>query len=175
MTVTDTLDRAELVRLYDEHSPELYRYAYRLLGAQELAEECVADTFTRFLKALQEKRGPRNHLRAYLYRIAHNWIIDYFRKQKPVDGLDEHAEFIQAEQVSPENQVINNELAGQIRQYLARLTPEQSQVVALKHLEGMSNEEVAEIMERNVGSVKALNSRALENFRKFMRQDGLAI
>jgi len=168
-------DQNALAMIYDQYSTALYKYAYRQTGSQQLAEDCVAETFSRFLNAMQQKRGPRNYLRPYLYRIAHNWIIDQFRSQKPADGLDEHAEFIESKQVGVEARIIGEETAVQLRQYIKRLNSDQHQVIALKHLEGMSNQEVAEIMGRSVGSVKALNSRALENLRKFMRQDGLEV
>ena len=66
------LDIKALARIYDTYSPGIYRYAMRLLGEMTVAEDCVAETFARFLKAMQERRGPRDHLQAYLYRIAHN-------------------------------------------------------------------------------------------------------
>jgi RNA polymerase sigma-70 factor (ECF subfamily) len=72
-----------LAAIYDAYSPRIYAYAMRLLGDYDLAEECVAETFTRFLQALYVGRGPRNNLRAYLYRTAHNWITDRFRRQPP--------------------------------------------------------------------------------------------
>ena len=84
----DLLQRASkietqaLAEIYDSYSPGIYRYAMRLLGDMTLAEDCVAETFARFLKSLQEQRGPRNNLKAYLYRIAHNWIVDHYRKDK---------------------------------------------------------------------------------------------
>ena len=46
---TNQIDKHALVDLYDEHNEALYRYAYRLLGGQELAEDCVSEVFTRFL------------------------------------------------------------------------------------------------------------------------------
>ena len=72
-----------LAAIYDRFSPGLYRYAWRLLGDVHLAEECVAETFSRFLHALQGGRGPQEYLQAYLYRVAHNWITDYYRRRTP--------------------------------------------------------------------------------------------
>ena len=74
MTYTETelitkarqLDVDALTEIYDEISPGIYRYAYRLLGDQNLAEDCVSETFSRFLNKLSEKKGPNQYLRAYL-------------------------------------------------------------------------------------------------------------
>jgi DNA-directed RNA polymerase specialized sigma24 family protein len=51
-----------LAEIYDTYRPGLYRYAMRLLGDASLAEDCVAETFARFLKALHTRQGPREHL-----------------------------------------------------------------------------------------------------------------
>ena len=67
-------DRQALTEIYDRYSTALYAYAMRLLGNPELAEECVADTFQRFLLALRAGGGPDGYLKAYLYRIAHKEI-----------------------------------------------------------------------------------------------------
>jgi RNA polymerase sigma-70 factor (ECF subfamily) len=164
-------DQNALVLIYDRYSPALYKYAYRQTGRQQTAEDCVAETFTRFLDMLKRNKGPRKHLRAYLYRIAHNWITDQFRKPGTEVGLDEKIELIEEEQVSTEGKIIQQETAKRLRKHLLKLKPDQRQVIVLKHLEGMNNAEAAETMGRNVGSVKALNSRALNNLRKFMRED----
>ena len=83
------LETKALTEIYDTYSPGMYRYAMRLLGDATLAEDCVAETFTRFLDALQKRRGPRDHLQAYLYRIAHNWVVDSYRQQKDDSALDD--------------------------------------------------------------------------------------
>ena len=76
-------DQQALGEIYDTYSPRLYRYAMRLLGEVELSEDCVAETFSRFLHALHGGGGPTDYLQAYLYRVAHNWITDQYRRQPP--------------------------------------------------------------------------------------------
>ena len=77
-----------LEEIFDCYSPGIYRYAFRLLGDTELARECMAETFSRFLNALKREGGPDNYLQAYLYRIAHNWITDHYRSSNPTIPLD---------------------------------------------------------------------------------------
>src|SRR5512135_260929 len=76
-------DAEALEEIFDTFSPGIYRYAYRLLGDEELARECMSETFSRFLGALQRNSGPNAYLQAYIYRIAHNWITDYYRTKTP--------------------------------------------------------------------------------------------
>ena len=77
------IETQTLAEIYDQYSPGLYRYAMRLLGDVQLAEDCVAETFSRFLRVLHAGGGPREYLQAYLYRVAHNWITDQYRRTNP--------------------------------------------------------------------------------------------
>jgi RNA polymerase sigma-70 factor (ECF subfamily) len=171
--IKDLLDGARqfdpdsLAEIYDLFSPGLYAYGMRLLGETSLAEECVSETFSRLLKALKAGAGPKEYLQAYLYRIAHNWITDRFRRQDPPSFLLED-EIVDTEMPDPEAEF--NRLAEQkrIRKALRLLTPEQRQVVVLRFIEGWENEEVASALEKPVGAVKALQHRALQNLRKML-------
>jgi RNA polymerase sigma-70 factor (ECF subfamily) len=175
-TVTDRelLRRAQnhevraLAEIYDRWSPALYRYAMRLLGEAGLAEECVAETFSRFLAALEHGRGPRDYLQAYLYRIAHNWITDHYRRSAPLTvpldpGLHADAE------AEPPRQVIAELERQQIRAALSQLTPDQRQVIVLKYVEEWDNEAIARALDKPVGAIKALQHRALERLRRILR------
>ena len=85
-------DESALSEIYDCHQEALYRYAMRLLGDQQLAEDCLAETFFRFLKSLSKGNIPQENLRAYLFRISHNWITDHYRRNQKSNEqeLDEH-------------------------------------------------------------------------------------
>lgn len=153
-------DRASLAEIYDRYSPGLYRYAIRLLGDSHQAEECVAETFSRFLHVIKGGGGPREHLQAYLYRIAHNWVTDQYRRQPPLP-LDPDYEIEADPDNDPKLSGGDVFLADQVRSALMQLTPTQRQVIVLKFLEGWSNAEIAKTMKRPVGAVKSLQHRAL--------------
>jgi RNA polymerase sigma-70 factor (ECF subfamily) len=160
-----------LAQVYDTYSPGLYRYAMRRLGDQNLAEDCVADTFTRFLQALQSNRGPENFLQAYLYRMAHNWISDYYRRDPaPAAELtEEHRD----EQADPEEDAHRHQQQARLRTALRQLTQEQQQVISLKYLEGWENKEIARSLKKPVGSVKSLQHRALAALQRILQNENL--
>ena len=163
-------DREALAEIYDQYSPGLYRYAVRILGNPDLAEDCVAESFSRFLTVLRNQGGPRKHLRAYLYRIAHNWITDQYRKQIPqqtVDDIDQHADPASSGRSHLADELLEKET---VRSAIRRLTPDQRQVVVLKFLEGWSNKEVAEALNKPVGAVKSLQHRALGSLRQILSE-----
>ncbi len=160
-------DTKALAEIYDTHSPGMYRYAMRLLGDAALAEDCVAEAFARFLKSLQEGRGPREHLQAYLYRIAHNWIVDFYRKQEETSGL---SDAVRSEADVPEEEAAKRIRQAQMRNAILSLTPDQQQVISLKYLEDWSNEEIARALKKPVGAVKSIQHRALKSLQKMLME-----
>jgi RNA polymerase sigma-70 factor (ECF subfamily) len=161
------LEPCALAEIYDLYSPRLYRYAFRLLGDDCSAEDCVAETFSRFLQALQKGRGPRDYLQAYLFRTAHNFIVDHYRHQKPESILDDD---IPDYENTEENASLHIR-QHQVRVALLELTEEQGQVIALKYLEGWENEEIALVLNKPVGAVKSLQHRALSHLQKILLDD----
>jgi RNA polymerase sigma-70 factor (ECF subfamily) len=159
-----------LTVIYDRFSPFIYAYSLRLLGEADLAEECTAETFSRFLHALRGGSSPRKYLQAYLYRIAHNWITDRYRRQPPQPlELDEN---LQADERETPHQVSSQRLMqARIRTALQRITPDQRQVIVLRYLEGWEMEEVSTALNKSVGAIKALQHRALEALRMVLAGD----
>jgi RNA polymerase sigma-70 factor (ECF subfamily) len=153
-------DEQALAEIYDTLSPGLYRYAMRLLGDACLAEECVGETFSRFLSAMRNEHGPRECLKPYLYRVAHNWITDIYRRKAP-QFVSYEPELVVAEGDGPDQEMIEAWERQQVRQALASLTPEQRQVISLRYLEDWEHEEIALAMEKSTGAIKALQHRAL--------------
>lgn len=160
-------DQQTLAEIYDRYSPGIFRYAVRLLNDVEQAENCVSETFSRLLQALQRGGGPKDHLQAYLYRIAHNWITDQYRRQ-PSLPLDAEYAVDPDPKVDPQSAGYDTILQDQVRTALMELTPEQRQVIVLKFLEDWSNAEVAEAMSKPVGAVKSLQHRGLAALRRLL-------
>jgi RNA polymerase sigma-70 factor (ECF subfamily) len=157
------LDPTVLAQIYDAYSPELYRYAMRLLGDPMQADDLVAETFSRFLRAIHNGGGPKKHLRAYLYRVAHNAAVDIYRQDEPVElPMQEAAD----EDDNPEQAAEEALQSSKVRQALWSLTPDQRQVIMLKFFQGLSNRQAAATLEKPVGAIKSLQHRALGALRR---------
>jgi len=176
LTEPDLLQRAQryegkaLAEIYDTYSPELYNYAYRQLGNPTQAEECVAETFKRLLEALSQRKGPRDHIRAYLYRIAHNWITDQYRRQ-PLPDVSLEDQMISDPSPSPSQAAADNMQRELLREALMKLNTNQRLVVALKYLEGWSSPEIAKALDRPLEAVKGLLHRGIENLRQHLGEE----
>ncbi len=154
----------DVVALYDRFAPGLYRYIYYRLGAQPIAEDLTAEVFVRVLKMA---RAP-DDWRAYLYRIAHNLVVDYVRRNPHI--LQEPDEQAPGEHGNPVEQAEQEEERRILRRAIARLSPDQQQVIVLKFNQDLSNAEIATILDKPEGAVKALQHRALTNLRDWLAE-----
>jgi RNA polymerase sigma-70 factor, ECF subfamily len=160
---------AALEEIFDMYSQGIYRYAFRLLGDEELARECMSETFGRLLEAFKRESGPDNYLQAYLYRIAHNWVTDYYRSKVP-QSLPLDLDIQAYPPDDPQYALAEHMATEQIRSALALLTPDQRQVIVLKYLEDWETKSIAEALNKPIGAIKALEHRGLASLRRIMAQ-----
>jgi RNA polymerase sigma-70 factor (ECF subfamily) len=167
-----SLDESALGTVFDTYYPLLYRHIYYHVHHQETAQDLTAEVFARMLAEFAEGRGPERHLRAWLYRVAHNLVIDESRRRvhRDHDPLDEQT-------VSTEEGVESQTQAAILWQHaraaLMELTPKQRTVIILKFLEGYDNKEISRILEMRVGAVKALQHRGLASMRRNLVRAGV--
>jgi RNA polymerase sigma-70 factor (ECF subfamily) len=166
------LDEEALVSIYDAFSSAIFRYAVRLIGNPESAEDVVSETFFRFIRSIQAGGGPKKHLKAYLYRVAHNLIVDQYRRN-PIAELDLDTEILEHTEGNEDPAYKAEMLIAQseVRAKLWKLTEEQRQVIVLKYLEGMNNQEVANVLGKPVGAIKSLQHRGLNSLRRMFAKD----
>ncbi len=166
------LDETALATVFDRYYQPLYRYIYHHVGGDiATAEDLTAEVFRRFLEQVKEQRGPKEYLKAWLYRVAHNLVIDEARRsaRRPQQALNEELE---AGGLDVAGEAHNAILHEQARAALSHLTVRQREVVILKFLEGLENDEIARILQLSVGAVKALQHRGLQAMRQHLIQTG---
>lgn len=164
---TKTFDKQALIDIYEQHNAELYRYAFRLLGDRDLAEECVAETFSRFLQTIKKGRTTIENVRAYLFRVAHNWVTDYYRSMSS-QTLPLKADLLEENGSNPA-QVVAQELEiERVRAALLQLSEEQQRVIVLRVLDEWSHEEVASVLGKTAEATRALQYRAMIALRRML-------
>lgn len=164
---TKSLNKQVLIDLYEQHSPGIYRYAYRLLGNSDLAEECVSETFSRFLQALQNGRGPTNNPQAYLYRIAHNWVTDHYRRPS-IQQIELNPDINEDTSSNPSDLFSQNMEVDKVRRALGKLPLEQQRVIIMRFLDDLSHAEVATAMGKTTEATRALQYRAITSLRNML-------
>jgi RNA polymerase sigma-70 factor (ECF subfamily) len=164
------LTKKDLVEIYEKISPQLFAYAFRLLGDSQLAEDCVSETFSRFLKVIQRGAAPTENLKAYLYRISHNWIMDYYRKRHPEQG-EEALEQLHSGSENIEGKVSQAFEQRKVRKALLNLPENQRQVIMLRFYDEWSHAETASALGKSEEATRALQYRALESLRRQLIPD----
>lgn len=160
-------NEAALSELYNRYEPKIYAYVYRRTGEQLLAEELTAQVFLKMLEAIRADKGWHSSFASWLYRIAHNLVIDHYRardRQRSV-AIDD-APDLAAEAGDPVRICQLQIDAEQLRLAMCNLTEEQAEVLTLRFLDGHRVRRVAQIMGKTEEAVKALQYRAIANLRR---------
>jgi RNA polymerase sigma-70 factor (ECF subfamily) len=166
----DRPTKQDLIDIYEEHSPGIYRYAIRLLGDKSTAEDCVSETFSRFLHAIQRGGGPSENVRAYLYRVAHNWVTDFYRRQ-PLPEIPLEVDDQVEPGSNPARMVSESIERERVRAAILRLPSEQQQIIQLRFLENWSHEEVAQVLGKTADATRSMQYRALGSLRRMLIEE----
>jgi RNA polymerase sigma-70 factor, ECF subfamily len=153
-------DRAALEELYVLHFDRIYSYLYVSVGNKHDAEDLTEQTFLKMLESIDRFVWRRAPFSAWLFRIAHNLAMDHFRAGRRWQPEAEPPEPTELESSAEEDAF--DELGRQrVLELVEELSPEQRQVVTLKFVFDLSNADVATVLGKTEGAVKALQHRAL--------------
>jgi RNA polymerase sigma-70 factor (ECF subfamily) len=176
----------ELVRRAQEYDPEafgeiyeryyngVYKYIYYRVGDQHLAEDLTMEVFVKTMEAIDGFTFRGVPFSAWLYRIASNLVVDHFRRQPAAPAL-ELEERLVSEPGSVRQQMDAEFTHQALRRAVADLTEDQQQVIILKFVDGLSNQEVAHVLGKSEGAIKSLQHRALASLGRVLGEDGEAI
>lgn len=163
-------DPAGVGYLYERYVDRIYRYILLKIGDPHEAEDLTGQVFVRMLENIGNFQWQGVSFQAWLYRIAHNLVVDHLRQRtrRPQVPLEPLAGSLVAEADDPYTWAEAADFRDHLRGALARLTDLQAQVIALKFGGGLTNAEVARLLGRTEGAVKALQHSALVNLNKWL-------
>lgn len=168
------LEEPALAEIFDTYYLPLYQYIYHHVGHVETAQDLAAEVFQRLLEQLHAGRGPKTYLKAWLFRVGHNIVVDDARRQTHRNHRPLDERLTQRDALPVEEEAQRALLSAESLRALERLTPKQRAVITLKFLLGMENAEVARTLTLPVGAVKALQHRALASLRRALSQTAWA-
>jgi RNA polymerase sigma-70 factor (ECF subfamily) len=167
----------ELVRRYER---PVFSLIYRMVRDRALAEDLAQETFIKVLNGIRSYR-PEYKFSSWIFKIANNAAIDHLRRRDldtlSLDGSPhaQTAEEMQATALqldgraeSPLDAVTSRELGSQIERAIARLRPEYRACILLRHVEGHSYEEIAQMLDLPLGTVKTYIHRARNELRVYL-------
>jgi len=158
--------------LYDRFVERVYRYLYFRTGSHPEAEDLTEHVFLKAWEAIGRYRWQGRPFLAWLYRLAHNTHIDHVRSQKPTTSLNNEYRPIDIASAAAAVELARTLDADLLARALAELTVDQQQVIVLKFMEGLDNEQIAVSMDKREGAIRALQMRALMSLRRVLEHQG---
>jgi RNA polymerase sigma-70 factor, ECF subfamily len=151
--------------LYQRHKGGLYRYFTRQLDGQTaLAHEMYQDVWMRVIQS-RERYETTALFTTWLYHIAHNILIDFWRSQRPHDSIDEHEETLQSNTHTPDIMIEHHMTAMRLKQALVNLPRDQLNAFLLKEEGNFSLEDIASITGTTRETVKSRLRYAMDKLR----------
>jgi RNA polymerase sigma-70 factor (ECF subfamily) len=159
-------------QLYDRCVDRVYRYLYFRTGHASDAEDLTELVFLKAWEALPRYRWQGRPFVAWLYRLAHNVHVDYRRSARPAVSLSDDERPIDLPSEAAAGEFARRLDADLLARAVAELTPEQQQVIVLRFLDGLETEQIAAILDRREGAIRALQMRALQSLRRVLERQG---
>jgi RNA polymerase sigma-70 factor (ECF subfamily) len=150
--------------LYDLYIKKIYEFIYFKTHHKQIAEDLTSQTFLKSLENIQKYNSEKGRFSSWLYAIARNSVIDYYRTKKHNLNIDD------AWDISSKDNIIldaeNKEKIEKLKTHLKKLTGDQRDVIILRVWNDMSYKEISEIMGKSEANCKMIFSRATEKIRK---------
>jgi len=160
-------DAQAFSQLYEQYVSRIYNYIYYRTGNQHEAEDLTERVFYRALRRIAHYQHKGVPFSAWLYRIAHNLVANWYRDQarRKEVALEDHLNFVERPD-HPEHSLLTGQEQDLLMRAIRTLPAERQQLLILKFVENMSNLEIAQIMRRSEGAIKSLYHRTLITLRE---------
>lgn len=161
--------------LYRAHVQTIYRYVYHRVNDTHLAEDLTGDVFIRALKGIGRYTDQGKPFIAWLYRIAHARVIDYYRQtdRRPIES--DVSEQPIAVETDIDADLVRKQAAKSLKQAISTLTDSQQQVIIFRFIEGYRIDKVAKLMGKKPNAIKALQHRALRTLARELERSGFDV
>lgn len=154
-------DRDAFASLYETHLDRIHRYIYYRVYDQDTAEDITSLVFLKVWEKLDTFQGGQIPFAKWLYRIAHNTVIDYYRTRKPVIALDDVDPLKLSHSDGTDESIDIQILSHTLLEAMDELTDTQREVLILRFVFGLTTTEIACKLRKKQGAVRALQMRGL--------------
>jgi RNA polymerase sigma-70 factor (ECF subfamily) len=175
-------DHSAIEVLINRHRSKVYTYILLTIKNQQLAEDLFQETFIKVIQSLRGGKYKDNgKFLSWVIRIAHNLIIDHFRKEKQMNSIsndDSEVDLFNSKKLSDSNieeLIINSQIKSEIRILINELPDDQREVVLLRHYGGLSFKEIADQTDVSINTALGRMRYALINLRKLIQEKNLSL
>ena len=154
----------EFTELYNQYFEKIYRFIYYKTHHQQTTEDLTSQVFIKTLENI-DRFNPRQGLfSSWLYRIARNKVIDYYRTEKKEFDITGFWDLKTGGKIDYDLE--NKEKLDEVRRYLDKLKPEQREIIVMRIWDGLSYQEIAEVLNKKEANCKMIFSRTMRKLRE---------
>lgn len=160
--------KAAIAEIYHRYVDSIYQYVRLRVGHKQIAEDITSTVFMTMIDDLMRGKGPTKNLRAWLFQVARHKIYDMYNEVKnlPLETIDQMASLTGNPEI-----VLGQTLTREtLRTLILQLSPDQQEVLLLRFDQQLSLKETADIMSKNVNTVKTLQLRAVQRLKVLLSQ-----
>ena len=175
-------DQLSIETLVNRHKNRVYTYIFLIVKNQQLAEDIFQDTFIKVIRSLKTGKYTENgKFLSWVLRIAHNLIIDHFRKEKLLSTTsndDTEFDLFNSQKFSDENiedKLVYDQITCDVRRLIDELPDDQRQVIIMRHYMGLSFKEIADQTDVSINTALGRMRYALINLRKLIEKNNLQL
>jgi RNA polymerase sigma-70 factor (ECF subfamily) len=176
--VSDYIDGNEkaLEKLIIRHKQRIYSFIYSKVLNRDITEDVFQDTFIKVINTLKKgKYNEEGKFLPWVMRIAHNLVIDHFRKNNRMPKFKNTDEFdifsvLSDDSMNAENQLINDQIHNDVRELIKELPEDQKEVLIMRLYKDMSFKEISEITDVSINTALGRMRYALINLRKLIEE-----
>jgi len=161
---------AELAALYESYYGRIARYAFVRMGNQADSEDLAGEVFVRALESLDSYSERGVPMQAWLFKIAHNLIVDHFRKSAKQSTVSIDTVSVKAE-TDPEEQAMAGLEVARVIKAMSGLTESQRKVIELRFFGELTSEEAGHVLNKRAGAVRELQSAAIRALRNLLDEN----
>lgn len=155
-------------QLYDFYQPKIYRFILIKTGRREEAEDLTHQVFLGAWQNIKTYKHKGFPFSSWLYKIARNQVIDYYRTKKPVFGIEELGEIAELGANTLEQKMDITVGMERVKNAILKLKQEQQDVIIMRFIEDMSPKEIALALEKPESTIRVLQHRAIKNIQKIL-------
>ncbi len=152
--------------IYEIFIERIYRYIYLKVSNKEVSEDLTQQVFVKAWSSISDFKFKKNPFSSWLYSIARNTVIDFYRKKKPDFSLDEEIKIDIFDEIDINERLINKEQLDKIIKKIYQLPEEQKELLILHFIEDLNYDEIAKIMKKTPLNLRVLQHRALNRLKK---------
>lgn len=156
-------------KIYDALVKPVYRYIYYRVE-DAIAEDLTEETFLKVWQNLKKYKKGKHPFSSWVFKIAHNLVVDYYRKHRIIEEVDEKLIDPQ-ERSNPQHQTNIKLTKIRLRKVLRKLPSNYQQVIVLKYINELDNKEIAAAIGKSEGAVRTIQFRALEKLRALLTEE----